>query len=181
MRTERLLLRPMTNGDVDDVYAYQSLEDVCRYLPFEARTHDQVAENVAKHATALVLSGDGDYWRLAMELADDPGHVIGDVFFTIKDLGNATCEIGWTMHPDQTGAGYMTEAASAVLDIAFGQIGLHRAIATLDPRNDRSAALCERLGMRREALFVEDTWFRGKWGDTLICGIVEREWAARTG
>jgi RimJ/RimL family protein N-acetyltransferase len=180
LRTGRLLLRPMISDDVDDIHAYQSLEEVCRYVPFEPRTRAEVAEKLAKYSTALALGGDGDYWQLAIELADSPGHVIGDVFFTIRDLANATAEIGWTMHPDHSGSGYMTEAAGAVLGLAFGEIGLHRVIANLDPRNDRSAALCERLGMRREAYFIEDMWFKGAWADTWIYGIVDHEWAGRT-
>jgi RimJ/RimL family protein N-acetyltransferase len=179
MRTERLLLRTMTVEDIDDIHAYQSLPEVTRYLPFEPRSRDEVAEKIAKYSTALVLAGDGDFWQLAVELAGAPGHVIGDVYFVIKDVSNATCEIGWTLHPDHTGSGYMTEAATAILGIAFGDLGLHRAIANLDPRNHASAALCERLGMRSEAYFVEDLWFKGEWGDTAIYAILEREWAER--
>ncbi len=179
VRTTRLVLRPMTNEDVDDIHAYQSRPDVCRYLPFEPRTRDAVSEKVAKHSTALVLSGDGDYWQLAIERLSDPGHVIGDVYFTIKDAANATCEIGWTLHPDHGGSGYMTEAARAVLDIAFNDLGLHRASAVLDARNHASAALCTRLGMREEAHFLEDLWFRGAWADTAIYAILDREWTAR--
>jgi RimJ/RimL family protein N-acetyltransferase len=179
LRTMRLVLRTMTNGDVDDIHAYQSRPDVCRYLPFEPRTRDEVAEKIAKYSTALVLSGDGDFWQLAIERASDPGRVIGDVYFTIKDAANATCEIGWTLHPDHTGLGYMTEAASAVLEIAFKHLGLHRASAQLDSRNDASAALCARLGMREEAHLIEDQWFKGAWGDTAIYAMLDREWAAR--
>lgn len=73
----------------------------------------------------------------------------------------------------------MTEAAGAVLEIAFNGLGLHRASAVLDARNDASAALCMRLGMRDEAHFVEDLWFKGGWGDTTIYAILDREWAAR--
>jgi RimJ/RimL family protein N-acetyltransferase len=179
VHTARLVLRTMTDVDVDDMYAYQSRPDVCRYLPFEPRTRDEVAEKVAKYSTALVLSGDGDYWQLAIERAGDPGRVIGDVYFTIKNAANATCEIGWTLHPDHTGLGYMTEAAGAVLEIAFDDLGHHRAIARLDPRNGASAALCTRLGMRAEGHFVEDLWFKGGWADTAIYAILDREWAAR--
>ena len=72
----------------------------------------------------------------------------------------------------------MTEAASAVLALAFGTIGLHRVIAVLDPRNTASVALCRRLGMREEAFHVEDMWFKGEWGDTGIYAILDREWRA---
>ncbi len=179
LRTARLVLRTMTVDDTEDVHAYQSRADVCRYLPFEPRTRTEVADEVAKYATALVLNGDGDFWRLAIERADDPGRVIGDVYFAIKDAANATCEIGWTLHPAQTGGGYITEAARAVLDIAFSDLELHRAVARLDPRNRASAGVCGRLGMREEAHCVEDLWFKGEWGDTATYAILEREWAAR--
>lgn len=181
MRTERLVLRTMTEADVDDIYAYQSRPDVCRYLPFEPRTYDEVAQRVAEYSAAVILSGDGDFWRLAIERTSDPGRVIGDVFFLLSKAADATCEIGWTLHPDHAGAGYMTEAAGAVLSVAFGDLGLHRASAVLDPRNDASAALCRRLGMRKEAHFIEDAWFKGEWGNTAIYAILDREWVARAG
>src|SRR5438067_10477868 len=141
LRTRRLLLRTMTSDDVDDIHAYQSRRDVCRYLPFEPRTRDEVAEKAAKFSTALALAGDGDYWQLAVERSSEPGRVIGDVYFTIKSVANAAGEIGWTLHPDFVGNGYMSEAAASVLEIVFGRLGLHRVSATLDPRNDASAAL----------------------------------------
>jgi RimJ/RimL family protein N-acetyltransferase len=178
-RTERLLLRTMTPADTDDVHAYQSREDVCRYLMFEPRTREEVAAKVAQHAEAKALRGDGDYWQLAIERLDAPGRVIGDLYFALKSVANATGEIGWSLHPDFHGGGYMTEAASAGLDIAFGEIGLHRVRADLDPRNAASIALCRRLGLREEAYFVEDLWFRGAWADTGIYAILDREWAAR--
>jgi RimJ/RimL family protein N-acetyltransferase len=176
LRTERLLLRTMTIDDVDDIYAYQSREDVCRYLPYEPRTREEVVEKVTKFSEALALRAEGDFWQLAIEELGVPGRVVGDVYFTIKSAANATGEIGWALHPDFVGRGYMTEAASAVLDLAFGPIGLHRVIANLDPRNEGSAALCERLGMRREADFVEDLWFKGEWAGTAIYAILDREW-----
>jgi RimJ/RimL family protein N-acetyltransferase len=177
--TARLVLRTMTHDDVDDIHAYQSRADVCRYLPLEPRTRDEVVEKVTKCSTALALNGDGDYWQLAVERASHPGRVIGDVYFTIKSVANATGEIGWTLHPDFAGQGYMTEAASAILEIAFASLGLHRVRAELDPRNDASIALCERLGMRKEAHFVEDLWFKGGWADTGIYAILDREWPPR--
>jgi RimJ/RimL family protein N-acetyltransferase len=179
LRTERLLVRTMSAQDVDDIHAYQSLPEVCRFLPFRPRTRDEVVEKVAKFSRALLLDRDGDFWQLAIERGGDPGRVIGDLYFTIKSAASATCEIGWTLHPDFTGSGYMTEAATALLSIAFDEIGLHRASAMLDARNDSSAALCERLGMRREAHFREDLWFKGEWSDTAIYSVLDREWAGR--
>jgi RimJ/RimL family protein N-acetyltransferase len=180
VHTDRLVLRAMTDRDIDDVHAYQSRPDVCRYLLFEPRTRDEVADKIAEYAAALVLSGDGDSWQLAIERADEAGRVIGDLYFAVKDAANATCEIGWTLHPDHMGSGYMAEAARAVLSIAFNDLKLHRAIAVLDARNLASAALCKRLGMREEGCFQEDMWFKGAWSDTAIFAILDREWAAQS-
>jgi RimJ/RimL family protein N-acetyltransferase len=176
LQTERLRLRLMTPGDVDEVYAYQSREDVCRYLPFPPLSYQEVTDKVAQFAAANTLSAGGDYWRLAIE---HDRHVIGDFFFKLDSVEHATAEIGWTLHPDHHGRGYMTEAATTMLDIAFGELGVHRAMARLDPRNTSSIALCTRLGMRAEAYFVEDVWFKGEWADTGIYGILAREWPRR--
>jgi RimJ/RimL family protein N-acetyltransferase len=177
--TERLILRRMTAADTDAVYAYQSRADVCRYLLFEPRTLDQVAEKVRQHALAVRLAGDGDYLQLALELRDSedaPGRVIGDSYFTLASVEHARGEIGWTMHPDYTGRGYAAEAARAVLDLAFSTLGLHRVYAELDVRNHASVALCRRLGMREEAHFVRDILFKGEWADTGVYAILAEEW-----
>jgi RimJ/RimL family protein N-acetyltransferase len=174
LRTERLHLRLMTEADVDDIHLYQSREDVARYVPYEPRTRAEVAEKVAKFAAATTLAGDGDFWQLAVERE---GRVIGDVYFTIASVEHETAEIGWSLHPDFQGHGYMSEAARAVLAIAFEKIGVHRVKADLDPRNHASIALCKRLGMREEAYHVEDMWFKGEWADTGIYAILEREWS----
>jgi RimJ/RimL family protein N-acetyltransferase len=169
----------MTLDDVDDVYAYSSREDVARYLLNEPRKREEVEEKVAEFVSAITLAGDGDFWQPAVVRADDPGRVMGHVYFTIKSVANSTAEIGFALHPDFGGQGYMSEAASAVLEIAFRELGLHRVMAELDPRNTRSVALCKRLGMREEAHFVEDLWSKGEWGDTGIYAILDREWAER--
>src|SRR5690349_11299661 len=181
VRTERLLLRMMTPADTDDVYAYQSLPDVCRYLLFEPRSRALVAEKVAGQAVATTLTVDGDYWQPAVEL---DGRVIGDLFFRLESIEHQTAEIGWTLHPDFGGRGLMTEAASALLGIAFETLALHRVFANLDPRNTASAALCRRLGMREEAYHVEDMWSKGQWTDSSIYALLAREWgglSARSG
>jgi RimJ/RimL family protein N-acetyltransferase len=174
LRTPRLAIRAITPADVDDLHAFQGDPEVCRYLPFAPRTRAEVVEKVAKFSRALTLAGDGDFWQLAIERAGAPG-VIGDLYFCLK---GPAAEIGWALHPDHAGRGYMTEAASALIDLAFATLARHRVFAQLDPRNTASAALCRRLGMRREAHFVEDVWFKGEWGDTAVYAILAREWRA---
>lgn len=157
---------------MDAVHAYQSREDVCRYLPFEPRAREEVAARLPERFASRPLAADDDSWQIAMEL---DGRVIGDVFLALRSIEHGTGEIGWSMHPDHEGRGYMTEAARAVLELAFRGLGVHRVFARLDPRNVPSAALCRRLGMRLEATFLEDIWFKGEWGDTAVYALLARE------
>jgi len=82
-------------------------------------------------------------------------------------------EIGWVFHPDHTGQGFATEAVRAVLDLAFGFYRMHRVVAQLDSRNEPSARLCERVGMRREGHLRQDWWSKGEWTDTLVYGVLK--------
>ena len=173
IRTERLTLRLLTEADVDDVFVYQSDPEITRYDLYEPRTRDEVAEKISRWSKAITLGNDDDFIQFAIDL---DGHVIGELYFTIKRSKDQLGEIGWTINPAHQRQGYATEAARAVLDLAFRTIGLHRVMADLDPRNDASIALCERLGMRLEAHYLEDLWFKGAWGGTKIYAILDREW-----
>ena len=188
--TERLVLRLMTTADVDDVHAYQSRADVARYQLFEPRTRDEVAAKLVECSAATTLARDGDFLQLAVELPGSAGtdgaeggraRVIGDSFFHLASAANSRAEIGWSLHPDFMGLGYATEAAETVLEMAFDRLGLHRVYAELDPRNDASIRLCRRLGMRQEAHFMRDLWFKGGWADTGAYAILGDEWRVRTG
>lgn len=174
--TERLTLRLMDTRDIDDVFAYQGREDVCRYLLHEPRTREQIADKIGEWGAATRLEKDTDYLQLAME---SDGRVIGHIYFKLVNVESLQAEIGWTLHPDHFGKGFATEAASAVLELAFGSLGLHRVRAELDPRNTASVELCLRLGMREEAHFTQDLWFKGEWADTGVYGILAEEWRAR--
>ena len=80
---------------------------------------------------------------------------------TCRAPGSARARSAGRSCPSTPGAGYATEAARAVLEMAFVHFGLRRVVANLDARNDRSAALCERLGMRREVDKRGDFWSKG--------------------
>lgn len=57
-------------------------------------------------------------------------------------------EIGWRLRRDAWGQGYASEAARAVLRVAWESLGLEAAIALVHPGNARSLGVAERLGMR---------------------------------
>ena len=115
--------------------------------------------------------------RLGIE-AD--GVLVGDiVLFVTGAAEDEAVELGWVLAPEHEGHGYATEAARALLAVAFDGLGAHRVIARMDPQHDGSAAVATRLGMRREALLIENELIKGEWLDTLYFALLEREHRAR--
>ena len=80
------------------------------------------------------------------------------------------------MAPEHQGRGYATEAVRLLLTYLFSERGKHRIAAYCDPRNAASAALLERLGMRREGHLRESTWAKGEWTDDLVYALLPDEW-----
>jgi aminoglycoside 6'-N-acetyltransferase len=88
-------------------------------------------------------------------------------------------EIGAILHPAAQGQGYATEAAGALLDLAFGVLELHRVSAQTNAGNRASARAMLRLGMRQEGHLRQCVRFAGEWHDELVFAILAEEWADR--
>lgn len=178
LSSERLTLRPFTRGDVDAVYAYRSREDVARFLFDVALSREECALAVQQRIGQVSLEKDGDKIILAVELKST-GSLIGEVSLIGHSMDARQAEIGWIFSPDYQGEGFATEAATALLDLAFGPGDFHRVSARCDTRNDSSWRLMERLGMRREAHFREHALFKGEWDQEYVYAILRREWRGR--
>ncbi|MGA0567851.1 GNAT family N-acetyltransferase [Rathayibacter sp. KR2-224] len=181
--TDRLRLRPLTKSDLEHRSEnYQKRTDVVRYLRWEVHDHDEPAKNLEKRIALDRLAEDGDGLIFAVELCATDGtndhRVIGDVSLFVKSAKDAQVEIGWVFHPAVHGRGFATEAATALLGVAFRELGAHRVYAELDAGNQASARLCDILGMTREALLRERDHVDGEWHDVAIFGLLDREFEA---
>lgn len=178
IRTERLVLRHVATDDLDAMRYYADPE-VCRYLPLPALDEVGLVERVKTLAGRVAPSQPNEVLGLAVV---HDGTVVGDVMLRLHariddQSPPAVGEVGWVFAPAVSGRGFATEAATALITMAFGHYPLHRVFAVLDPRNERSAALCERLGMTREAHLRRDyPQPDGEWSDSMIYGLLREEW-----
>lgn len=183
VRTQRLVLRTVRPEDAPDL-AYYTDPEVCRYIPVGPLDHAELAARAARLAGNAAPSAPGEVLTLAVE---HDGTVVGDLMLRLDhgaapEQPPAIAEIGWVMAAAYGGRGLATEAAGALVDLAFGHYPLHRLHARLDPRNTASARLCERLGMTREGHLRRNHPERdGTWSDTAVYGLLREEWAARRG
>lgn len=175
IETERLRLRPFTKDDFDGLFAIQSRPEVTPYLYWDARTREEVEPALAKLITANAIEGDEESISLAVERRED-GMLVGYLSIWLRSAEHHQVEIGFVFHPDEQGKGYATEACRELLVLAFERLGAHRVFGRTDARNEGSARLMRRLGMREEAHFREAEIFKGEWGDELVFAILDREW-----
>ena len=180
LQTERLLLRPFTAGDLDALLAIQSRDDVTRYLYWDPRTAAEVREVLDRKVRSTAIVAEGDNLSLAAVLRES-GQLIGDCSLRWLSAEHRQAEIGFIFHPDHHGQGYATEAAAALLALAFDGLRVHRVIGRLEARNTASARVLERLGMRKEAHLVENEHVKGEWQSEIVYAQLEREWASRRG
>ncbi|GLY64568.1 GNAT family N-acetyltransferase [Amycolatopsis taiwanensis] len=176
--TERLLLRPLSAHDVEAIHAYRSRPEVCRYVPFEPMTRELISERISSSWARSELTEEGQALTLGVVIAETD-ELIGDVVLFWHSREHASGELGYVFNPDFGGRGFATEAASAVLRLGFEELGLHRIVARLDERNEASAQLARRLGMRQEARLVQNELFKGQWSTELDFAMLADEWSAR--
>ncbi|GIF11331.1 GNAT family N-acetyltransferase [Actinoplanes teichomyceticus] len=178
IRTERLLLRPLTEADTEALLAYRSRPDVCRYVPFEPMTPEVIADRLATYWAATVLTDEGQSLTLGIEVAET-GRLVGDVILFWHSRKHRGGEIGYVVNPEFSGHGYATEAARAMLRLGFEDLGLHRIIGRIDERNESSARVLRRLGMRQEARLVHNELFKGEWSTEVDFAMLADEWNFR--
>lgn len=175
LHTDRLLLRSYASEDVEPTLAYYGNPEVTRFLLIETFTLDDAREAVQKRRGRTHPTEVGESLALVVE---HEGQLIGDLTLELVDERSSIGEIGWCFHPSYAGHGFATEAAAALLGLAFEHYGMHRVKAQMDARNTGSARLCERLGLTKEAHLREDWWSKGEWTDTFVYAMLAAEWTS---
>ncbi|MEO5800417.1 MAG: GNAT family N-acetyltransferase [Gemmatimonadales bacterium] len=144
--TDRLILRPFKERDIDGYAAMCADAEVMRYLGTgEPVNRDDAWRQMAMFAGHWQLRGYG-MWALEERSS---GAFVGRAGLHFPE-GWPEPEVGWTLAREFWGQGYAHEAAVAALDHAFGDLGWQRACSLIDPSNLRSIRLAERLGERYE-------------------------------
>ena len=177
LTTDRLRLRSYREIDAEAHLPIYSREDVSRFLLQDPWTAEMAETEIAKRLPRTGLETESRTLALVIETADglyslEGSRVIGDIALWLEDGSDEKAEIGWILDPAASGHGFATEAAIAVLNVAFDHYGLHRVFAQMDSRNTASAKLARRIGMREEAHLRKDWWSKGEWTDTLIFGML---------
>jgi RimJ/RimL family protein N-acetyltransferase len=179
LTTERLIIRALTPDDLDRHHALFSDDDVVRYLYFGPFDRSAAKDHLARRSV-VDLPAEGGWINFGVEVKGE-GVLIGELAMGFISAVHAHYEVGYVIDPAHAGHGYATEGAAMIVELAFSALGAHRVSGRLDARNDPSARVLEKLGMRREAHFLENEYVKGEWTDELVYAILAPEWRALHG
>ncbi len=175
IETSHLRLRPFERGDCDAVARYHTLPSVQRYVERPTRYADDVAAAVGVMRNQTELHRPGDILALAMVRKGDAA-LIGQVSLKWSDATASQGEVRFIIDPAFSGQGYLTEALTALFDLAFTHFRVHRLMVRCDGRSHHSIKLMQKLGMRLEAHYREHALFQGEWDEELHFALLDREW-----
>lgn len=174
--TERLLIRPVTAADIDDLLLVNGDEVVTYFLPYD--TWQSRADGVAWLARVEARTAGGAGQQLVIERMADQ-RVIGAILLFRYEEASARLEVGYVLGRQAWHQGYATEALRGVLGCSFTEWGIRRIEAEVNPDNHASAALLLRLGFIQEGRLRQRWVAKGRTYDTNIYGCLATEWRGR--
>ena len=181
IETERLILRPFRESDAEDVFEYLREPMVncfaCMKLNSleEARKEVEKREKETEYLFAIVLKESG---KVIGEIDAYPETHAPHEENAILD----TFSPCWMLNKDYQGKGYAYEAAHAFFEYLFSEKRARRIYAYTEDYNRSSQRLCEKLGMRREGMFMEFVSFVNDaegnpiYENTIQYAILKKEW-----
>jgi RimJ/RimL family protein N-acetyltransferase len=144
LETERLLLRPLAEDDLDSYAAMMADPDVVEFLGTAPMARDDAWRSMALFLGHGVLRG----WTNNAVVEKESGRFVGRCGLWQPE-GWPGLEVGWTLARASWGRGYATEAASAWRDWAFANLDADELVSVVHRDNARSARVAERIGHRR--------------------------------
>ncbi len=145
VQTARLLLRPWKNEDFEGYAAYYADEETARFVGGRS-SREAAWRRMASLIGHWALRGFG-YWAVEER---GTGRFVGCAGLWHSD-GWPELELGYWLVPAMQGKGYATEAAGRARDWAFAELGAETLVSYIDPSNEASKHVAERLGARYES------------------------------
>ncbi|MBE2290175.1 MAG: GNAT family N-acetyltransferase [Chitinophagaceae bacterium] len=169
LSTERLVLRRLSVDDGPEIFHHRSDPALNEYLDRAPCASLDEAVAFIRMVNAAIDDNNNVTWGITLK---GHGRIIGSIALWRIEKENYRAELGYTLETAQQGKGLMSEALAAVLEHAFGKMGLHSIEANINPANSPSKVLLERHGFIREAYFRENYYHNGHFFDSAIYSLL---------
>jgi [ribosomal protein S5]-alanine N-acetyltransferase len=116
LQTPRLLLRQPVTGDAPFIFSLRSDPRVNKYIDRDPATHPEQAAQFIVIVNQNIARGISFYWSILLK---DTSAMIGTICLWNLSDDRRSAELGYELHPDHQGKGYMDEAIKKVTRFAF--------------------------------------------------------------
>lgn len=169
IETERLILRRITNDDVNEIFELRSNPETMKYIPRPlVKTTEDALEHVAMIEEKIV-SNVGINWGITLK---GNSKVLGIIGYYRMQPENYRAEIGYMLLPDFHGKGIISEAVNRLITYGFDDLKLHSIEAVIDPENIASEKVLQKCGFVKEAHLKEAEFYEGKFLDKVIYSLL---------
>ena len=172
--TERLLIRNLKATDLADFHFYRSNPEVTKYQGFDVFTMDQSSEFIQGQLDNEI-GKPGEWVQYGIE-NNKTKQLIGDCAIKLEPYDIRIAEVGITISNTEQRKGYAKEALAGILNFLFAIEDFHRVSEIVDAENLASIQLLKSLGFKQEGHFIENIFFKGKWGSEFQYAMLKREW-----
>jgi ribosomal-protein-alanine N-acetyltransferase len=169
LETERLILRPITLADADDVYEYGRDPKVGKYMIYPL--HTSIADAINWLETVPGEFARRERINFAITLKPN-GKFVGSCSYHHISPEHHRLQIGYVLTRSAWGKGYMAETVSEMIRFAFEEMSMHRIEATCYEANERSARVMERCGMKHEGTLKHSELRFGKFVTQKVYAII---------
>lgn len=173
---QRLELREMDPSDTDAVFAIYGSPEATEHLSFVPRTPADVRAIVARSIASATADPRSEYALAVVERGS--GHLVGVGRLASDPHQQRAATMGFALRPQSWGIGYGAEMLRLLLSTAFDDLGLHRVWGARSPLNEASARTMRAVGMAEEGVIREHVMKEGRWRDSVVHAILDREWAS---
>lgn len=170
--TERLVLKEITEQDVECIYKLLSNPEVIKYDTFELFTDIKQAEDLIEYFSEAFRKKTAIFWGISLE---NESEIIGFCKCEIE-IPKIRADFGYDLSPEYWNSGIMTEALGAVIDFTFNKLDINRIEASVSTENNASIRVLEKLCFVKEGVLRKRSYWGGRCHDMVMMSILRNEY-----
>jgi [ribosomal protein S5]-alanine N-acetyltransferase len=172
LETERLVFRQFHKKDGAQLFKIRSNPQVMEFMDAIILKSEDGAKVLLKSFHREFRDKKGVTWAITDKQTNQ---LIGSFGFWRITKPHNRAEIGYSLLPEYWGKGLMAETFKTLIEFGFNQMQVHSIEANVNPQNQKSIQLLERVGFKKEAHFRENFFYKDKYLDSAIYCLVETD------
>ena len=172
LESERLFFRKIVSSDASDLFSIRSNDDVMRFMDVSRFKSISDAEKMIGSIEESYQIESGVNWGI---IEKHSNIFVGYFGFFRLIPQHCRAEIGYALNAKYWGKGYMNETINIMARFGFKIMNLHSIEANINPKNEKSKKVLEKIGFKKEAYFRENYLFNDRFLDSLIYSLLEKD------